>query len=68
VSGDPRKNFCERIEHVKVSKKVLYHFAKFGIVNELLIIEDRRISARDKIGLSDAFFERCYIDSQSVSV
>jgi len=42
VSGDPRKNFCERVQHVRLSKKVLYHFAKFAIINELLIIEDRR--------------------------
>jgi len=44
-----QKNFCQRIEHVKLSKKVLYHFAKFAIVNELLIIENRRISARDRL-------------------
>jgi len=29
----------------------LYYFAKFAIVNELLIIEDRHISARGRIGL-----------------
>jgi len=25
-----------QVEHVKLSKKILYHFAKFTIVNELL--------------------------------
>jgi len=28
----------------------LNHFVEFAIVNELLIIEDRRINARDRIG------------------
>jgi len=32
-----------------LSKKVLNHFAEFAIFNELLIIEDRRISARGRI-------------------
>jgi len=50
VSGDPQKIFCERVEHVKL-EKVLYYFAKFAIVNELLTIEDRHISARGRIGL-----------------
>jgi len=31
-------------EEVKENKKVLYHFANFAIVNELLIIKNRRIS------------------------
>jgi len=44
MSGGRWNNFCERVEHVKLSKKVLYHFAKFA-GHELLIIEDRRISA-----------------------
>jgi len=49
VSEGRQKNFCERVEHVKLNKKVLYHFEKFAIVNELLIIEDHRISARGRI-------------------
>jgi len=32
------------MEDVKENKKVLYHFANFAIVNELLIIKNRRIS------------------------
>jgi len=32
------------MEEVKENKKVLYHFANFAIVNELLIIKNRRIS------------------------
>jgi len=32
------------IEEVKRNKKVLYHFANFAIVNELLITKNRRIS------------------------
>jgi len=32
------------MEEVKENKKVLYYFAVFAIVNELLIIKNRRIS------------------------
>jgi len=32
------------LEEVKENKRVLYHFANFAIVNELLIIKNRRIS------------------------
>jgi len=32
------------MEEVKENKKVLYHFANFAIVNELLIIKNFRIS------------------------
>jgi len=32
------------LEEVKQNKKVLYHFANFAIVNELLIIKNRRIN------------------------
>jgi len=65
VSGDPRKNFREQIEHVKLNKNVLYYFAKFAIVNELLIIKDgcirhardrplpRRCEGREKLFTSD---------------
>jgi len=28
VSEDPRKNFCERVEHIKLSKKSLVLFYK----------------------------------------
>jgi len=49
MSRDPRKNFCEQVEHVKLSKKILYYFEKFAIVNELLIIKYHRISARDRL-------------------
>jgi len=34
VSGDLQKIFRKRVKHVKLSKKVLYHFAKIVIVNE----------------------------------
>jgi len=33
-----------------LNKKVFYHFGKFAIANDLLIIKDCYISARDKIG------------------
>jgi len=32
------------MEEVKENKKILYHFANFAIVNELLIIKNRRVS------------------------
>jgi len=32
------------MEEVKENKKVLHHFVNFAIVNELLIIKNRRIS------------------------
>jgi len=32
------------MEEVKENKKILYHFATFVIINELLIIKNRRIS------------------------
>jgi len=32
------------MEEVKENKKVLHHFAIFAIVNELLIIKNRRIN------------------------
>jgi len=34
----------DSMEEVKENKKVLYHFAIFAIVNELLIIKNRHIS------------------------
>jgi len=49
MSGSQKENFGERVEHAKLSKKTLNHFAEFAIVNELLIIENRRISARGRI-------------------
>jgi len=33
------------LEEIKENKKVLYHFANFAIVNELLIIKNRHISS-----------------------
>jgi len=48
MSGDRRNNFCERAQHVKLSKKISFHFAKFAI-HELLIIEDRRISVCGRV-------------------
>jgi len=34
VSGKLRKNFCEHVEHVKLSKEpFLYHFVKFTIAS-----------------------------------
>jgi len=35
----------ESMEEVKENKKVLYLFATFAMVNELLIIKNRRISS-----------------------
>jgi len=32
------------MEEIKENKKVLYHFANFAIVNELLITKNRHIS------------------------
>jgi len=32
------------MEEIKENKKVLYHFTVFAIVNEILIIKNRRIS------------------------
>jgi len=47
------------MKEVKKNKKVLYHFAIFAIVNELLIIKNHRISpayclmqVRDEMRLS----------------
>jgi len=48
MSGGRWNNFCERVEHVKLSKKISYHFAKFAI-HGLLIIEDLGISACGRI-------------------
>jgi len=32
------------MEEVKENKKVLYHFAVFAIISELLIVKNRRVS------------------------
>ena len=42
------ENVREKIERIKliVSRKVLYHFAIYVIVNEILIHKNRQISAR----------------------
>jgi len=39
-----RRDIIESMKEIKENKKVLYHFAIFAIVNELLIIKNRRIS------------------------
>jgi len=44
VSVKKGRSHGESMEGVKENKKVLYHFANFAIVNELLIIKNRRIS------------------------
>jgi len=40
VSSTTRLNRCVQVEDVKLSRKVLYHFANFVIINEILISED----------------------------
>jgi len=42
VSETNRINPCVQVEDVRLSRKVLYHFAIFVIVNEILIFEDCR--------------------------
>lgn len=44
-----RANACELIDQTKLSRKVLYLFVIFAIVNELLIIKNRRMQARSDI-------------------
>jgi len=39
-----KKGHGGSLEEIKENKKVLYHFANFAIVNELLIIKNRHIS------------------------
>jgi len=39
VSGTNRINTCVQVEDVRL-RKVLYHFAIFVIINEILIFED----------------------------
>jgi len=46
VSGKGRINSRVHVERVKPSRKVLYHFAKFSIINEILNNKDRSIQAR----------------------
>jgi len=41
-SGTTRLYPCVQVEDVKLSRKVLYHFANFEIINEILIFEDCR--------------------------
>jgi len=45
VSGTTRINPCVQVEDVRLSRKVLYHFAIFVIINEILIFEDWRKEA-----------------------
>jgi len=39
VSGTTHLYPCVQVEDVKLSRKVLYHFANFVIINEILIFE-----------------------------
>ena len=43
----------QQVGHSKLNKKVLYHFAKFAIVNEILNIQSRQIGAREGKRSSD---------------
>jgi len=45
VSGNNRQIFHEQVERTKLSRKVLYYFVNFPIVNEILILKDSRIRA-----------------------
>jgi len=45
VSGTNRINPCVQVEDVKLSQKVLYHFAIIVIVSEILIFENCRKEA-----------------------
>jgi len=45
VSGTTRLYPCVLVEDVKLSRKVLYHFAIFVIINKILIFEDCRKEA-----------------------
>jgi len=42
VSGTTRLYPCMQVEDVKLIRKVLYYFANFAIINEILIFEDCR--------------------------
>jgi len=42
------------MEEIKENKKVLYYFANFAIVNELLITKSRRISSANASTRRDA--------------
>jgi len=35
-----RIDYTDYIERIKLNRKVLYHFAIFAIVNEILVIKD----------------------------
>jgi len=39
-----RPKICVQVEYTKLSREVMYHFTIFAIVNELLIIKNRRIN------------------------
>jgi len=45
VPGTTRPSFCVQVEDVKLSRKILYHFANFVIINKILIFEDCRKEA-----------------------
>jgi len=44
VSVKKGRSYDWELEEIKENKKILYHFANFAMVNELLIIKNRRIS------------------------
>jgi len=43
VAGNFRDNVCVQVKRTKLSRKILYHLAVFAIINEKLIIKDRRM-------------------------
>jgi len=45
VFGNSRDNIHMQIELTKLSRKVLYHFVIFAIINEKLITKNRLMSA-----------------------
>jgi len=45
VSGTTRPSLCVQVEDIKLSRKVLYYFTNFVIINEILISEDCRKGA-----------------------
>jgi len=42
VLSTTRPRFYVQVEDIKLSRKVLYHFANFVIINEILIFENCR--------------------------
>jgi len=54
VSRTTRINLCVQVEDVRLSRKVLYHFAIFVIINEILIFEDFEEGADSRQALAFA--------------